>query len=205
MPIVLGPVVTQDDYVAALTIPATARAKLVELFVGPEGSVKYRVFYGQYGQSDEVQEVTGFASAYYSFEFGANGIQVRSAVAGTPVTVTARVWLEAEPLPAPPVVGAGGGSTPVVPSTPLAIVTQGEVVTNSGTPKQLPAVAIQAAAVKALTTNTGLVYVGDSAVVVGGGLQLAADDGVTFDLTNLDSVWFDVDVSGEGVSYLAIG
>lgn len=59
--------------------------------------------------------------------------------------------------------------------------------------------------IKALITNTGLIYVGNSTVAASNGFQLSAGETVSFDLTNLNTINIDSSVSAEGVTYFAIG
>ncbi len=62
--------------------------------------------------------------------------------------------------------------------------------------------------VKALTANTGLVYVGNdgaSDVTSANGYPLAAGDQVIFDhVANLSNVYVDSAVNGEGVAWIAL-
>jgi len=59
--------------------------------------------------------------------------------------------------------------------------------------------------VKAKSTNDGMVFVGDSDVTTATGYILDAGEEVTIKLDHLsDSIYFDVDTSGEGVSYLTV-
>lgn len=61
--------------------------------------------------------------------------------------------------------------------------------------------------VKALTTNTDLVYVGESAGAVSSstGMPLTAGEVVIFEFVgNLDSIWVDSAVNGEGVAWLVL-
>jgi hypothetical protein len=61
--------------------------------------------------------------------------------------------------------------------------------------------------VKALTTNTGLVYVGESAGGVSSstGMPLAAGEVVIFEFVGqLGALWVDSAVNGEGVAWLAL-
>lgn len=79
-------------------------------------------------------------------------------------------------------------------------------VTNAGVRLQLivAATTIKSVTVKALTTNTGLAYVGNATVAAGNGFPLAAGETVSMDIDDLNKVYFDVAVNGEGVSYLAV-
>jgi len=84
-----------------------------------------------------------------------------------------------------------------------------KTVTTAGTEVQLSSnlVANCAVMVKALTTNTGLVYVGQVAGVVSSstGMPLAAGDVIIFDnVGNLNEIWVDSAVNGEGVAYLLL-
>jgi len=56
--------------------------------------------------------------------------------------------------------------------------------------------------VKAMSTNTGLVYLGISTVSSTTGFQLAAGEQVFIPVSNLDVVYLDVAVTGEGVTYI---
>jgi hypothetical protein len=61
--------------------------------------------------------------------------------------------------------------------------------------------------VKALTTNTGLVYVGESAGALSSstGMPLAAGEVVIFEFVGqLGALWVDSAVNGEGVAWLAL-
>lgn len=65
--------------------------------------------------------------------------------------------------------------------------------------------AVRSVTIKALSTNTKLIYVGSSAVAASNGLQLAANESVSLDIANLNTVNLDSDVNGEGVTYIAVG
>jgi len=57
--------------------------------------------------------------------------------------------------------------------------------------------------VKALATNTGIVYVGGSDVSSTKGFELAAGEWTVLIVANLATVYLDVSVGGEGVTYHA--
>lgn len=61
--------------------------------------------------------------------------------------------------------------------------------------------AIASVTVRALASNTGLIYVGNSAVSSANGFQLSASETVSMDIDNLSKVFIDSAVSGGGVSY----
>jgi len=83
-----------------------------------------------------------------------------------------------------------------------------KTVTTAGTELALGTVDIQAPLmVKALTTNTGLVYVGEQAGVVSSstGMPLAAGDVIIFEwVENIKTILVDSAVNGEGVAWLAL-
>lgn len=61
-------------------------------------------------------------------------------------------------------------------------------------------------AVKALTTNTGLVFLGDSTLASGSnGYPLNAGEMLVFEnVGDLDSLYLDAEVPGEGVAWIAL-
>lgn len=82
-------------------------------------------------------------------------------------------------------------------------------VAAAGTAEQLGSQVIDAGLlVKALTTNTGLVYVGNDGagdVSSTNGYPLAAGDQIIFEhVSNLKHIWVDSAVNGEGVAWLAL-
>lgn len=60
-------------------------------------------------------------------------------------------------------------------------------------------------AVKADTTNTGIVYVGGPDVTVATGYPLAAGEPVSIDLLDGDEVWAIASAAAQGVRLLAAG
>lgn len=98
--------------------------------------------------------------------------------------------------------GSGGGGSVEVPSTVLNGRT---TVTTAGTQVALSSsTACKSVTVKALSTNTGVIYVGNSSVSSSDGLQLAAGDSVNLDIDNLGTVYIDSSVNGEGVTFLGV-
>lgn len=78
----------------------------------------------------------------------------------------------------------------------------GKTTTNASTAVVIKSdTTIKGVTVKALTTNTGLVYVGDSSVSSANGFELQAGESVSIDIDNTNKVYFDVSVNGEGVTY----
>ena len=96
------------------------------------------------------------------------------------------------------------GSVDVLPPDTM---TAGEkVVTTSGTAVALgTTIATKSIYIRAKTTNTGVVYVGDSSVdaTTSKQMMLNASGAIALDIANRSSVYVDADVNGEGVDYLA--
>lgn len=79
-------------------------------------------------------------------------------------------------------------------------------VTTHGTRVKITAgtTPVKSVTIKALSTNTGLIYVGNATVASTNGFQLSAGESVSFDISDLTNINIDSAVDGEGVSYLAI-
>lgn len=76
-------------------------------------------------------------------------------------------------------------------------------VTTAGTQVQLaPTNAIKTITVRALASNTGLIYVGTSTVSSANGFQLSPQETVSLDIADISSVWINSQVNGEGVTYV---
>lgn len=68
---------------------------------------------------------------------------------------------------------------------------------------------VQAVTIRALSSNTGIVYVGDSIVAAANGYTLTAGETISFSIDGLEwnvgsyidltQIWLDVSVGGEGV------
>jgi hypothetical protein len=126
------------------------------------------------------------------------------------IAVTGTFWQATQPVslatvPSHEVTNAG---TFAVQSaiTPLTSCGSGvTTVTTAGTQVALgSSTAIDSVTIKALSTNTGLIYVGTSTVSSADGFQLSAGDSVSLDVDNLTDVYVDSAVDTEGVSYLYI-
>lgn len=57
--------------------------------------------------------------------------------------------------------------------------------------------------VKAKSTNTGIIYVGNSTVSSSNGFRLSASAEIFLEIADLATVYLDASVNGEGVSYIA--
>ena len=94
------------------------------------------------------------------------------------------------------------GSALAVPTTVLngktSVTTAGTRVTLAGS------TACRGVTIKALSTNTGFIYVGNATVASTNGFQLRAGESCSLDIANLITVNIDSSVNGEGVSYLSV-
>lgn len=80
-----------------------------------------------------------------------------------------------------------------------------KTVTTAGTAEQFSALDCRTVAITALSTNSGVVVIGASSVVAAAGTRrgtpLAASDTAIFAVSNMNLLWADVTVNGEGVSF----
>lgn len=90
-------------------------------------------------------------------------------------------------------------------SAPTTIYNGKKTVTTAGTRVVLAASqAVKSVTIKALSTNTGFIYVGDTSVASTNGLQLEAGETISLDIANLNTVNLDSSVNGEGVTYIGV-
>ncbi len=98
------------------------------------------------------------------------------------------------------------GDLRVEDATPTTIYNGKNTVAAAGTQEALASSqAVKSVTIKALASNTGLIYVGNSGVSSTDGFELSARDSVSLDITNLATVYIDSAVTGEGVTYIAVG
>jgi hypothetical protein len=90
---------------------------------------------------------------------------------------------------------------PTSPTTPTSGV---KTVTTADTRVQLDNVACKAVSIKAHAANTGIIYLGNVAVAAANGFRLAAGESVDIAIDNVNRLYIDASVNGEGVSYLAV-
>lgn len=88
---------------------------------------------------------------------------------------------------------------------PSTIYAGKKTVTTAGTDEVLASsqALISGVTVKALASNSGLVFVGPEGVASTTGFQLSAGEQVFIEVGNLATVWLDVATNGEGVTYVA--
>lgn len=90
-------------------------------------------------------------------------------------------------------------------ATPTTIFNGKTTVTTAGTRVALASSqAIKSVTIKALRTNTGSIYVGNSSVASTNGFELRAGESMSMDISNLSTVNLDCSVNGEGVTYLGV-
>ena len=88
---------------------------------------------------------------------------------------------------------------------PALIVAHKELVTTAGTAVQLPSVIIpydKEVSIKAPSTNTGTIYIGNSKLEAEDhtmGYPLTASEAIEYKIKNLNQLWIDATVAGEGV------
>lgn len=78
------------------------------------------------------------------------------------------------------------------------------LVTSAGTAQQLGSGFISSVTIKALSSNTGVIYVGQYSVSSGNGFELAAGETVSMDVASLDTVFIDASDTGDGVTYIGV-
>lgn len=96
------------------------------------------------------------------------------------------------------------GSVTVSFSAPTTAINGKTTVTTAGTRVQLATNTCVSITIKALASNTGTIYVGNSTVSSTNGYQLAAGDSISADISNTNKFYIDSSVNGEGVTWLAV-
>ncbi len=88
---------------------------------------------------------------------------------------------------------------------PTTVYSGKKTVTEAGTAEALSTTQalVSGVTIKALSTNTGLIYVGGATVDADTGFQLALGEAVFIEIDDLATVYVDSAVSGEGVTFLA--
>jgi hypothetical protein len=100
-----------------------------------------------------------------------------------------------------------GTTNGVVINGNLAMVQGIKTVTTATTRVQLSAtsVPVKSVLITALHTNTGLIYIGTIAVSSSAyGKRLRAEESITIPVSDLNLIYLDASVSGEGVSFLGV-
>jgi len=58
--------------------------------------------------------------------------------------------------------------------------------------------------IKALASNRGIIYVGREGTASQSGFELSPRESITLEIDNLDKVWIDASVDGEGVCWIRL-
>jgi hypothetical protein len=90
----------------------------------------------------------------------------------------------------------------VTPFTPTSVGSGQATVADAGTRAQLTAQACKAVSIAANPDNTGNIFLGDVTVSSANGRILAPGDAVDLAIDNLNRLYIDAAVDGEGISYL---
>lgn len=205
------PVATQDTFVDALTLGPAARVRDIIVSVLGVNAVLAQCW--RYTNEDRTKWVLEpLPRVLLGQSIGvtlknAAGIQLASATPGQPSSVIGQLDYSTDI----DLTGGGVTAATIAPSgsvvpTPVTVVSSGQLAGVHGTPTPLAGVStpIAALAVRADAANAGLVYLGGPAVDVADGYVLSAGDAVGFDVNNLSAVSFDVDTTGDAISWLAV-
>jgi hypothetical protein len=89
-------------------------------------------------------------------------------------------------------------------TSPTAVTSGKDTVASAGTHEQMANVPCKGVSIKALSTNTGMIYLGPDGVAAATGYQLAAGESIDIVIDNLNRIYIDAAVTGEGVTYLCV-
>jgi hypothetical protein len=89
-------------------------------------------------------------------------------------------------------------------TSPTSVTSGKDTVAAAGTHEQMADVPCKGVSIKALSTNTGMIYLGPDGVAAATGYQLAAGESIDIAIDNLNRIYLDAAVTGEGVTYLAV-
>ena len=85
------------------------------------------------------------------------------------------------------------------------VAAHGQNTATAGTEEIIGAsTVVSSCCVNALPTNTGYVYIGDSSTSSSDGYVLAAGDPLCLDVDDPADIYYDVDTTGEGVSFICV-
>ena len=162
--------------------------------------VYFQLQYGPLAMSYWADELPLEAGASAALPKECVGFRFRNQNAGQNAIVSGQLSYGRQPLLDLTFPGASATTTGVAP------IGQGHTTGTNGTPTVLGSALVCASVVvRALPANTGLVYLGDSAVTTSNGYELSAGDALGMDIDNVNLLYFDVDTNGEGVSWMAVG
>ena len=169
-------------------------------FYVSNNSVYFQLQYGPLSQSYWTEELPLAAGASGSLPKECVGIRFRNATAGQVANVSGYISYGSQPLLDLTFPGAAATSAG------FDIKGQGHKTGTHGTATVInTSLVCESVAVRALPGNTNIVYIGTSTVTTSNGYELSPGDAVAFDVGNTNLVYFDVDTTGEGVSWMAVG
>jgi len=104
------------------------------------------------------------------------------------------------------IVSTGMGTPPQLPSSPTSITDGSKDVATAGTRVTLVAAATPAryVIITAKQGNTGYIWVGGATVANGSGSPLKKRESITLAIDDLQKVYLDATVNGDGVTYTAL-
>jgi len=95
--------------------------------------------------------------------------------------------------------GGGGGG-----STPTALYNNKKINARAGTRSVLASTqTIKSIIIKALSSNLGTIYVGNSTVSSTNGYELNAGESITLSIADLSTIYIDSSLDNEGITYIA--
>lgn len=211
MPIQLVAQATSDGYVPAAQLGPDANVQQLR-FTGYNAPFVVQLWKYAEGFTERTKPV--FDSTEYVYAANAGdvfgpevaGARFRSYTTGKPASIFATLAYDIDPpaAPIPPLV-AVTTSTPE-PGASFSVIAQGHTGGTHGTPTALAgSTPCDSVVVRALPGNSGIVYLGDAAVTTANGYELSPGDALALDVNDVDGIFFDVDTTGDGVSWLALG
>jgi hypothetical protein len=133
---------------------------------------------------------------------GLTDTQLRASA--VPVSLAAAIALDAGTLAALENTTVAVSGTVTTTETPPTAISHAVVsIPTAGTRVQLAAFACKCVLIKALTTNTGNVYVGGSAVAAANGYPLAPGDTIAVDISNVNLMYVDTATNSNSVAWIA--
>jgi hypothetical protein len=97
-----------------------------------------------------------------------------------------------------------GGAVTTSEVLPTAVSSGRVVVSTAGTRVQLTTFSCKSVVIKALPTNSGVIFVGNSTVASSNGFVISASESVSLDIDNVNHVWIDSATNGDGISFMGI-
>lgn len=189
---------TQDTYVDALTLGPSAHIKYVAFTVNNANVLLQVSKLGRNMKPYWDLEEALFNPGQWSYE-DICGIRFRSAVPGVVAVVTATAYFWNDVIP---------DGTGVGPSTAVSfnIVAHGKRNGTSGVATQVQQnVLCAGVVVRAKPGNVGLVYLGNSGVNNSNGYDMSPGDALGLAIGNANRIFFDVQNTGDGISWVAVG